>query len=130
MCERACGYTLDEISNITNTEAFTNAITSFKPSDAKPLTIIRICVFWRDDAVDVLKSVMDKSPELITDDLPSWMASHSLDRNSLRYRPVRDEAFQYLTSFATESVLKSALSIVKRKRALQDRFSSCVLQIP
>ena len=57
---------------------------------------------------------MDKSPELITDDLPSWIAFHSLDRNSKYYRPVLEEAFKYLTSFATESVLEKALSIVKR----------------
>ena len=29
-------------------------------------------------------------------------------------RPAREEAFKYLTSFATESVLEKALSIVKR----------------
>ena len=37
-----------------------------------------------------------------------------LDRNSRYYRPVREEAFKYLTSFATESVLEKALAIVKR----------------
>ena len=64
--------------------------------------------------MNVLKRVMDKSPELITHDLPSWIAFHSLDRNSSYYRPVLEEAFKYLTSFATQSVLEKALSIVKR----------------
>ena len=35
--------TLFKISNNTDTESFTNVITSFKPSDIKPLVAIR---FW------------------------------------------------------------------------------------
>ena len=117
MCvSRLVQITLFEISTRTfhQIESFTNAITSFKPSDAKLLTTIRICTFWRDDAVNVLKGVMTKSPELITHDLPSWIALHSLDRNSDYYRPSFEESFKYLTSFATEDVLAEALSIVKR----------------
>ena len=68
--------TLFEISDNTDTESFTNVITSFKPSDVKPLIAIRYWTLGRDDGVNVLKSVMEKSPELITDDLPSWIASH------------------------------------------------------
>ena len=59
---------------------------------------------------------MDKSPTLITDDLPRWLANHLFDQNSLnytRYEVAREQAFQYLTSFATEDVLNDALSIVK-----------------
>ena len=59
---------------------------------------------------------MAKSPELITDDLPRWLAIHSFDRKSRFYiddEDVREQTFQYLTSFATEGVLKNALSIVK-----------------
>ena len=37
---------------------------------------------YRDDAVKVLESVMAKSPELITGDLPRWLANHSFDQNS------------------------------------------------
>ena len=97
----------------TDTESFTNVVTSFKPSDIKPLVIIRFCIFWRKDPVNVLKNVMTKSPELITHDLPSWLAFHSLDRNSKYYEPVLEESFKYLTSFATENVLEKALAIVK-----------------
>ena len=57
---------------------------------------------------------MDKSPELIADDLPSWIAFHSLDRYSRCYKPACEESSKYLTSFATQSVLEEALSIVKR----------------
>ena len=106
--------TLFRISFWVKTESFTNVITSFKPSDIKSLVTIRISTLLRDDAVDVLKSVMSKSPELITGDLPSWLASHTLDRNSRCYKPAREEAFKYLTSFATEDVLEKALTIVKR----------------
>ena len=106
--------TLVEISLITNTESFASVITSFKPSDTKLLVAIRGCTLWRNDGVDVLKSVMDKYPELIIGDLPNWIAFHSLDRNSRFHRPVREEAFQYLTSFATQSVLEKALTILKR----------------
>ena len=105
--------TLARISKNTNTEAFTNAITSFKPSDAKLLVSIRICTFWRYDGVNVLKSVMKKSPELITDNLPSWIAFHTSDRNSRHYDPVQEESFKYLTYFATQSVLEKALIIVR-----------------
>ena len=56
---------------------------------------------------------MKKSPELITYDLPSWIASHGFDRNSKYYRPSFEEAFKYLTFFATQGVLEKALSIVK-----------------
>ena len=68
------------------------------------------------DAVKVLESVMAKSPDLITGDLPKWLADHSFDQNSYdytHYRVAREQAFQYLTSFATEDVLNDALSIVK-----------------
>ena len=37
--------TLDEISNNTDTESFTNVITSFKPSDIKLLASIRFGPF-------------------------------------------------------------------------------------
>ena len=84
------------------------------PSDIKLLTSIRFWTLDRDDAVNVLKGVMTKSPELITDDLPSWIAFHFLDQNSKYYRPVREEAFKYLTSFATESVLEKALTILEK----------------
>ena len=63
--------------------------------------------------MSVLKSVMDKYPELITHDLSSWLACHSLGRNYNYYRPTleggRGEPFQYSTSFARESVLVKAL---------------------
>ena len=56
----------------------------------------------------VVDSVMDKSPTLITDDLPRWLADHLFDQNSkyyTDYRVTREQTFQYLTSFATERVL-------------------------
>ena len=59
---------------------------------------------------------MDKSPTLITSDLPRLLANHGFDQDSNYYNgleAVREHAFQYLTSFATESVLEDALSIVK-----------------
>ena len=59
---------------------------------------------------------MDKSPKLITGDLPRWLADHLFDQNSddyTLYGVAREQAFQYLTSFATERVLTDALSIVK-----------------
>ena len=65
----------------------------------------------------VLESVMDKSPELITGDLQRWLANHSFDQNSYyytRYEVTRNQAFKYLTSFATEDVLNDALSIVTK----------------
>ena len=39
----------------------------------------------RKDAVKVLESVMDKSPTLITGDLPRWLADHLFDQNSYGY---------------------------------------------
>ena len=95
-------------------ESFTNVITSFKPTDIKPLAAIRFRTLIRWDVVDTLKGVMIKFPALIRGDLPSWIAFHSLDRNSKHYNPGREESFRYLTSFATESVLEEALLIVKR----------------
>ena len=100
--------TLSEISDSTDSESFADVITSFKPSDVKPLASIRYWTFMREDDVNVLKSVMNKSPELITDDLPSWIACHQF-ANMWSTR-----AFKYLTSFATESVFKKALSILKK----------------
>ena len=105
---------INGISTNTDAESFATVITSFKPSDIKPLVAIRFWTLWREDAVKVLKNVMDKSPELITDDLPSWIAFHSLNRNSTHYVFVCEEVFKYLTSFATESVLAKAMSIVKK----------------
>ena len=109
-------YTLFEIScdSLGETESFANLITSFKPSDIKPLISIRYMTLGRKDAVNVLKGVMIKSPALITHDLPSWIASHRFDRNSKHSSPSHKEAFKYLTSFATESVLEKALIVVKR----------------
>ena len=89
-------------------------IACFKLSDAKPLASIRYRTLDRNDAVDVLKSVMKKSPGLIIDDLPNWLACHRFDRNSWYYSSAREEAFEYLTFFAAQSVLEKALAIVKR----------------
>ena len=112
--------TLTEISKSTDTESFTNVIACFKPSDAKPLASIRYWTLRRDDGVNVLKSVMKKSHELIADDLPGWIALHSLDQISFSItKTVLEEAFKYLTSFATEDVLAKALSIVKRNEHYQ-----------
>jgi len=97
-------------------ESFTNVITSFVPCDAKLFASIRQVTIWRDDVVKVLKSVMAKSPELITGDLPRWLASHPFGRGSCFYidsKNVRRQAFQYLASFATERVVTDALTIVK-----------------
>ena len=106
--------TLNKISRNVDIETLTNVITSFKPSDIKLLASIRFWILARDDAVKISKGVMKKSPELITDDLPSWIAFHFLDRNSSYYKPVREEAFQYLISFVTQSVLEKALTILKK----------------
>ena len=106
--------TVFEISDNIDTASFTNAITSFNLDDVKLLVSIRYWTLDSDDAVNVLKGIMTKSPELITHDLPSWVAFHSLDRNSTDYRTFREEAFKYLTSFASQSVLEEALTIVKR----------------
>jgi hypothetical protein len=111
--------TLGKISLRTpvDSESFVKVITSFKSTDVKPLAVIRDVTPWRDDTESVLKGVMDKSPELITDTLPNWLASHRFDRSSLLYtqnQTAREGGFKYLASFATESVLEKALSIVKR----------------
>jgi len=53
----------------TDTEPVTNLITSFKPDDGRLFIVIRGCTLFRSDGVNVLKGVMKKSPELITDDL-------------------------------------------------------------
>ena len=107
--------TLFDISINTNTESFANAVISFKPSDVKPLASIRYWTLNRGDMVNVLKNVMKNSPELITDDLPSWIAFHSLDRNSDAFNTLAlEESFEYLTSLATQSVLEEALIILKR----------------
>ena len=53
---------------------------------------------------------------LIIGDLPRWLANHLFDQNSVAYtffEATSEQAFQYLTSFATERVLNDALSIVK-----------------
>jgi len=99
-----------------DTESFAKVVTSFKPSDIKPLASIRHRTLWRKDARDVLERVADASPELITSDLPRWLANHLFDQNSWNYTTfegVREQAFNYLTTFATERVLEDALSIVK-----------------
>ena len=106
--------TLYELSNSIDTESFTNVVISFKPNDAKPLATIRHRTLWRNDGMKILTNVMDTSPELITHDLPSWIAFHSLDRNSVYYRRDFEETFEYLTSFATESVLERALTILEK----------------
>jgi hypothetical protein len=121
MCvSRLMSGTIREISDSTegDAESFAKMITSFTPTDAKPLASIRYNTLDRGDAVNVLERVMDQVPELITDTLPSWLASHRFDRNSCAYKynqTARERAFQYLGSFATENVLKAALSIVKAK---------------
>ena len=134
--DRMCvGYlvhgALTKISYSTDTESVANVITSFKPSDIKPLVSIRFWTLWRHDVLNVLKSVMTKYPELITDDLPSWIALHPLDQNSLSInKTALEEAFKYLTSFATEDVLEEALSIVKRNEhcTVNSRVMCCSSQ--
>jgi hypothetical protein len=111
-------FTLMGISYNTSddSESFAKVITSFTPTDAKPLASIRNVTIRRSDAVNVLERVMAKSPKLITDSLPSWLASHRFDRNSRAYKykqTARQGAYQYLASFATESVLEKALDIAK-----------------
>jgi len=119
MCvSRFMNNTLVRISNSTqdDSESFTKLITSFKPTDVKPLASIRDYILSRRDAESVLGRIMATSPELITDSLPSWLAFHMFDRNSWYYidcQTAREQAFQYLGSFATESVLEKAVSIVK-----------------
>jgi len=119
--------TIGLISNDTldDTEPFAKVIASFKPSDVKPLASIRYWTLRRDDAVKVLESVMTKSPELITDNLSRWLASHGFDLNSSFYtfhKVAREQAFKYLTSFATEDVLNGALAIVKANQHYQVNF--------
>ena len=79
--------TLLYISDNTHddTESFAKVIASFKPSDVKPLASIRHWTLLRKDAVKVVESVMDKSPKLITGDLPRWLADHLFDQNSYGY---------------------------------------------
>lgn len=105
-----------EISrNIPDAELFAKVITSFKPSDIKPLASIRYWTIGRKDVVDVLKSVMTRST-LIINDLANWLTSHHFDQISATYNKVsREEALDYLASFATQSVLEEALSIVKKE---------------
>ena len=66
-------------------ESFAKVITSFEPSDVKPLASIRHWTLSRNDAMNVLESVMAKSPELITSDLPRWLADHLFDQSSGYY---------------------------------------------
>lgn len=108
--------TLAKIStNEVDTEAFTTLITSFNPTDVKPLISIRFGIFQRDDDLDVLKGIMDKSPTLITDDLPNWLAFHGFNQISSTNKGTSlEEAFQYLASLATQRELETALSIVDK----------------
>jgi len=114
------------ISNSTrgDPESFAKVIGSFKPTDFKPLASIRHCTLDRNDAVKVLESVMAISPELIIDSLPSWLAGHKFDQRSLFYSTISEGAFHYLASFATESVLEKALSIVKANEHYKVDFES------
>ena len=76
---------------------------------------------------------MTKSPELITRDLPRWIANHGFDQNPLFYsESVRKQAFQYLASFATESVLKNALSIFEKNEHYKrdSTVRCCHSQVP
>ena len=106
--------TLFEVFRNADAESFANIIACFKSSDVKPLASSRICILWRRDVMNVLKRVMKKSPKLITDDLPSWLASHGFDPINILVKPAHEEAFRYLISFATQSVLEETLCIVKR----------------
>ena len=81
----------------------------------------------------VVESVMAKSPKLITGDLPRWLANHSFDQNSddyTHYEVAREQAFQYLTFFATERVLNDALSIVKANEHYKVDSRCLLLQVP
>jgi hypothetical protein len=128
MCVSALvNNTVLKISSDTSgdSESFAKVITSFMPTNVKPLASIRCWTLGRRDAVKVLERVMDKSPELITTDLASWLASHGFHRNSLYYtqnQAAREGAFQYLASFATESVLEEALSIVTKNEHYKVNF--------
>lgn len=106
-------FTIHEISNSTDAESFAKVVTSFNNSDIKPLACIRDRTISRDDSVDVLKIVMAKSPELITDDLPSWLTPCEFESASYFFTIAHEGVFQYLTSFATQGVLEKAFSIVK-----------------
>jgi hypothetical protein len=56
--------TLSSISDSTfdDSESFAKVITSFTSTDVKPLVSIRNAIFYRDDAMDVLKGVMNQVP--------------------------------------------------------------------
>ena len=75
-------HTVGAISHNTNgdAESFANVIASFEPSDVKPLASIRLWTIQRSDVVKVVENVMAKSPELITSDLPRWLADHAFDK--------------------------------------------------
>ena len=127
---RLVHFTLTQISNNTrgDTESFAKIIASFESSDVKPLASIRYWTIWRNDARDILESVLKQSFKLVTDDLPRWLANHSFDQNSRVYnihRVVREQTFQYLASFATEGVLTNALSIVKANEHFKANSDIC-----
>lgn len=106
-----------------NTDSFTNVITSFNPEDIKPLVSIRLRTISRHDVVDVLKRIMVKYDTLIIDYLPNWLASHPFDRISDSSNgTAREEAFHYLASFATESILNQALSILAKNEHYEIAF--------
>jgi len=119
---RASDLVHDTLLNISDnthddTEFFVKVIASFEPSDVKPLASIRNRTLRRKNALKVLESVMKKSPTLITGDLPRWLADHLFDQDSngyTLYEVARNQAFQYLTFFATERVLIDALAIVMK----------------
>jgi len=113
--------TVYEISYNTrgNTESFAKVVASFNVTDVRPLSSICFMTLRRSDAVKVLESVMDKSPTLIIGYLPRWLASHGFDTNShfyTLYEVTREQAFQYLTSFATEGALTGALYAVVKNQ--------------
>ena len=104
-------------NTLDDTESFAKVITSFELSDIKLLASIRHLTLRRKDAVKVLESVMIKYPKLITGDLSRWLADHLFDQNSYYYTDFeddREQAFPYLTSFATDDVLNDALAIATR----------------
>jgi len=102
-----------------DTESFAEVVASFDATDHKPLASIRFWTLLRSDAVKVMESVMAKSPKLIVGYLPRWLADHSFDLESHLYRVdryAREQAFQYLTSFATEGALTGALYVVVKNQ--------------
>jgi len=102
-----------------DTESFAKVVASFDDTDTKPLASIRFMTLRRSDAVKVMEKVMDKSPTLIAGYIPRWLADHSFDIESHLYRAdryAREQAFQYLTSFATERVLTGALYAVVKNQ--------------